>query len=128
MNLDSTDIRQLSKYFTYVFVQPHYYQTWRDYYIGTLEGSPDDHPHLKDGNKIDALLDVLKWIQKIPNGYIEMEVDETINSYPELINKACDYIKARESLTGRDIWQIRAYYFDTDINNVDKVRKRCSEW
>jgi len=62
-----------------------------------------------------------------------MEVDNKIDSYPELINRACDYIKARNRLTGRDIWQIRAYYFDTNIENVDKVRngayiKGCEDW
>ena len=85
VNLENTDIKSIANYFTFVFVQPHYYQRWKEYYTGTLEGTPNEYPYLTRG--VDALIEILNWIWSIPNGYIEMEVDGTINSYPELIKR-----------------------------------------
>lgn len=146
-NPDNNDIKRLSKYFDYVFVQPHYYIAWKYWCLWNYEKNVSEdireywkyqinryNGYLTQG--ITKLIEVLNWIKEIPNGYIEMEVDNKIDEYKyhDLINKACDYIKAREFLTGRDIWQIRAYYFDTNIENVDKVRngaygiKGCKNW
>jgi len=131
-NPDNNNIKRLSKYFDYVFVQPHYYIAWKYKYLGNKDNRYSEYIN----RGITKLIEVLNWVKEIPNGYIEMEVDETIdkdNCY-DLINKACDYIRAREFLTGRDIWQIRAYYFGTNIENVDKVRngaygiKGCKNW
>lgn len=125
LNLDNTNIKLLAEYFTFVFVQPHYYQRWKEYYNGTLKGSPSDYPYLKNG--IDALVEILNWIWSIPNGYIEMEVDGDINLYPELINKACDYLEAQRRATGF-IWSQRAYYYNANISNINEVRDQCPEW
>jgi len=57
-----------------------------------------------------------------------MEVDGTINSYPELINKACEYVTAQKNSVVGDIWPQRAYYYNANINNVDEVRNQCPEW
>ena len=127
INLKHTDIRSLSKYFTYVFVQPHYYQTWKEYYSGTLKEATDKHPYLtKDG--VAKLVEILNWVREIPNGYIEMEVDAAINLYPDLINKACDYVTAQKKSIVGGIWPYRAYYYGARLKNIDSVRKRCPEW
>jgi len=144
-NPDNNDIKRLSKYFDYVFIQPHYYIVWKYWYLWNYEKNASEEERKKWKYQINRyseyinrgitkLIEVLNWVKEIPNGYIEMEVDGTINEYHDLINKACDYIKAREFLTGRDIWQKRAYYFGTTIENVDKVRngayniRGCKNW
>lgn len=127
INLNNTDIKLLSKYFTHVFVQPHYYQRWRDYYTGNLREPPERYPYLsEDGLKV--LTGILDWIREIPNGYIEMEVDGTINSYPELIDKACDYVTAQKNSVVGDVWPYRAYYYDINLENIKSVRRQCPEW
>ncbi|ADC70138.1 conserved hypothetical protein [Methanocaldococcus sp. FS406-22] len=138
-NPDNTDIKTLSKYFDYVFVQPHYYQAWKYNYLWNCKKDASDDERESWKSKVKKykeyiqygrtkLLDILNWIKEIPNGYIEMEVDGQINDFPDLINRACDYIILRKSLTGRDIWQRRAYYFDIKKEFIDKVRGTCPEW
>ena len=116
----------MADYFTFVFVQPHYYQRWKEYYNGTLKGSPSDYPYLKDG--IDALVKVLNWVWSIPNGYIEMEVDGSIDKYPGLIDRACDYVAAQKNSKVKGIWPQRAYYYGVDLDNVREVKRHCPDW
>jgi len=54
-------------------------------------------------------------------------VDGDINLYPELINKACDYLEAQRRATGF-IWSQRAYYYNANISNINEVRDQCPEW
>lgn len=129
IDLDRTDIKLLSQHFTHVFVQPHYYQTWRDYYSGSLQKPPGEYPYLNTDEKerLDELTKVFRWIEDIPNGSIEMEVDEAINLYPDLVNKPCDYVKVQKRIKGH-VWPNRAYYYGTNLRNVNLVREKCPDW
>lgn len=129
INRDNTDIKSLARYFTYVFVQPHYYQRWREYYTGTLKGSPKKYPYLDSETGVSALVAVLNWVRKnVPNGYLELEVDGSINQYPELTHKACDYVSAQRRSEVGGLWPKRAYYYGVDLKNVREVRGHCPDW
>ncbi|NJE61732.1 hypothetical protein [Thermococcus sp. 21S7] len=129
INRDNTDIKSLARYFTYVFVQPHYYQRWREYYTGTLNGSPSEYPYLDSETGVSALVEVLNWVRKnVPNGYLELEVDGSINQYPELLHKACDYVSAQRRSEVGGLWPKRAYYYGVDLNNAREVKRHCPDW
>jgi hypothetical protein len=56
-----------------------------------------------------------------------MEVDGAIKSYPNLIEKACDYVTAQKKVVGT-VWSQRAYYYDIALDNIRQVRSRCPDW
>ncbi len=113
--LEDSGVKNTMKYFNYVFCQPNYYQ--RD--------------TMQDGSEYtyDKLVEILNWIRKASqNSYIELEADNQVLSNPNKVLRACDYVKAQKDSIVGDIWQRRAYYFDTKKEVIDRVRRTCPEW
>ncbi|EHP83558.1 DUF4855 domain-containing protein [Methanotorris formicicus] len=113
--LEDSGVKNTMRYFNYVFCQPNYYQ--RD--------------TMQDGSEYtyDKLVEILNWIRNASrNSYIELEADNQVLSNPNKVLRACDYVKAQKDSVVRDIWQRRAYYFDTKKEVIDRVRRTCPEW
>ncbi|MCD6373473.1 MAG: hypothetical protein J7L37_08035 [Thermococcus sp.] len=57
-----------------------------------------------------------------------MEVDGSIDKYPGLIDRACDYVAAQKNSKVKGIWPQRAYYYGVDLDNVREVKRHCPDW
>jgi len=98
--LENTDIEAPSRYFTHVFAQPNYYQgktTDFDewYYL---------FKSFRDGHNLNNM---------------EMECDGGVKNSETLKERACEYIQYAKNFPHR------AYYYGTDIMNLEIMEDYC---
>jgi len=111
VNWENTDIKTLDRYFTYIFAQPNYYQG-KTSDLGTWF---TNFKEFRDGNNLSNL-------------YMEMECDGKVNpANPSVTQEtaekhkslACDYVQYAKNFPHR------AYYFDTDVENLRIMEDYC---
>ncbi|NJE00066.1 DUF4855 domain-containing protein [Thermococcus sp. LS1] len=111
-DITKTDIGLLAKYFTYVFIQPNYYQ-------GTTRT-------LQDFNVVYNQIEELKEENNLSNIFMEMECDGRVRSPDpgtavEYRERACAYVSYTKD------YPHRAYYYDTNLQNIQKMEEYCND-
>ena len=114
-----TDVPNIAKYFSNVFIQPGYY--FMNIRGRTISGGI---PY-----SYSLFVDILKTIrQYMPsNVSIEMEADGTLRVNDDAEKYACKYVAAQREAFGYVLSE-RAYYFDTEERTVDYMRTHCQGW
>ena len=116
INWENTDIKTLDRYFTYIFAQPNYYQ-------GKTQNLEDWFKSFKEFRDKYSLNNI----------YMEMECDGGVISGKKikeddhyiyitadtLKERACKYVQYAKNFPHR------AYYFDTDVENLKTMNKFC---
>ena len=109
INLEHTDIKRLSKYFTYVFAQPNYYQG-----------------ETTDFKKWFNIFKSFKKEHHLDNLFVEMECDGKVRSHDSKTaakykERACAYVKYTKD------YPHRAYYYDANIQNIQEMEEYCND-
>ncbi|NJE47033.1 DUF4855 domain-containing protein [Thermococcus sp. GR7] len=110
-DITKTNIGLLAKYFTYVFIQPNYYQ-------GTTRT-------LQDFNVVFNQIEELKEENNLSNIFMEMECDGRVRSHDpetaaEYRERACTYVNYTKN------YPHRAYYYDANLQNVRTMEEYCN--
>ncbi|WP_457751860.1 hypothetical protein [Thermococcus sp.] len=114
-DITKTDIGRLAKYFTYIFVQPNYYQ-------GKTKT-------LQDFDVVFNQLEELKEENNLNNIFMEMECDDGVRigkcfddeSSEECKKRACDYVRYTKD------YPHRAYYYQTNVRNLQEMEEYCND-
>ncbi len=110
---EHTDIKTLSKYFTYIFAQSNYYQG-KTTDLGAWFSS---FKNFRDSNHLNNLFMEMECDGRVQTG------DEEHNIPPEtFIHRACDYVQYAKN------YPHRAYYYGTNIKNLIIVKSHCPDY
>jgi len=139
-------IPTLAGYFNHVFVQPHYYQTTKlsdgsDYTFQELvrrvgwmaskglsiEMEADNSIIGEKSNCAYCKSTQGTWKDDHFKEKVGCDENPTPETEEECINRACDYYRAITEVNP-SAFSTKAYYFDTDLRVIDRVRSKCPDW